>query len=98
MQTNIHYKLYVPWLFTDIAIKQKYTRTDENMKEVVKAQGEIDKEAEEWYKEREQKRMVLFMELEETRRRGYSEEEEKHCQVERLHEERMQYKFFSFSH
>lgn len=75
---------------------RKSTRTDEDMKKIVKALGELDKAVEERYEEREQKRMWMFMEVEEMRRKVYAEEEEKHCQDERLHEERMQYMFLTF--
>ena len=70
----------------------------EDMKEVVKALGELGKASEERYEEREQKRMHMFMELEETRRRAYAEDEEKRRQAECLHEERTQYTFLYFLH
>ena len=39
--------------------------------------GEIDKEAEERFQEREDKRMKMFLDAEEIRRKGYAEEEKK---------------------
>ena len=54
--------------------------------EVVNDVGESEKAAEERYEERDQKRMCFFMEVEETRRIAYAEEEETCCQAERLHE------------
>ena len=79
-----------------VGTKRKRAIKEGLVKEVIKALDEIDREAEERYKEREEKRMRIFLEAEEMRRKAYAEEEEKRRQDERRHEENMQYMFLSF--
>ena len=57
--------------------------------------GEMDKEAEERFQEREDKRMKMFLDAEEVRRKSHAEEKKRRAN-EQQHEERMQYMFMSF--
>lgn len=65
-------------------------------KDLASALVELEKSAESRYEEREEKRMRMFLDAEEIRRKACAEEEERHRQEERKHEERMQYMFLSF--
>lgn len=79
-----------------IGIKRKHTRKEGAIQEVIKALADKDKEAEELYEVKAEKRMRMFYEAEEMRRQAYAGEEEKRRQDERRHEENMQYMFLSF--
>ena len=77
-------------------IKRKVIRKDGDLKEVVQMLSEIERETQEKYEEREDKRLKMFLDAEERRQIAYADEEKRRQEDERRHDEQMQYMFMSF--
>ena len=79
-----------------VGIKRKAIKRDGDLKEVVQMLSEIERESQEKYEEREDKRLKMFLDAEERRRVAYADEEKRRQEDERRHDEQMQYMFISF--
>lgn len=77
-------------------VKRKVGKTDGDLIDVMKMLGELDREADERYEQREEKRMRRFLDAEEQRRQEAALAEDKRRQQERQHEENMQRMFLTF--
>ena len=85
------------WFVMNCAgVKRKLGKRDGDLKEAIKMLSELDKEADERYEEREEKRMKMFWDAEEKRRQESAVAEERRRREERRHEESMQGMFLSF--
>ena len=69
---------------------------DGNLKDAMTILSELDREADERYEEREEKRMRMYLDAEDRRRQEFAIAEGRRRQDERQHEENMQRMFFSF--
>lgn len=101
-KVSLNYMLYtftvypIIHVYLHAAFKKKQEKCKGNIKDVILALEELDKRAEARYEVMEEKRMKMFLDAEEVRRKAYAEEEKKRQQEERQHEERMQFMFLSF--
>lgn len=83
-------------VYLHAAFIKKQEKCKGNIKDMILALKELDKRAEARYEVMEVKRMKMFLDAEEVRRKAYAEEEKKRQQEERQHEEQMQFMFLSF--